>query len=313
MNIGLVGLGRISEVHLRVLEQLADVDVRGGVDIAPREPLRFRSGTRPVYTTFGELGAALDAVIVSTSTSTHFDVCRDLLGSPQVPARVLVEKPVVTTAGQLTDLYGSVPVGTSLEVLLHAAHAPEVAWAAAHLAAWRSAHGEVVSYRACFADPYRDMDKDKRTRVYVSSWLDSGINALSVCHRLVEPRTLEGLELQDPAGDRYEGRLLMASGDSTFTGIIRTSWDVDVATKSTTLTFADGARLLLDHQQVTGRLDAADTTVAEFRYGGPHPRLVAHYLNAFTSLFHGQDYIDAGQARHLHELILGTEAPPTGG
>ena len=61
------------------------------------------------------------------------------------------------------------------------ADAPEVEWASGRWDDWVDEHGEVTEIRAFFSDPYSTMD----TSSYVNSWLDSGVNAMSVLQRLV--------------------------------------------------------------------------------------------------------------------------------
>jgi predicted dehydrogenase len=300
LRIGAVGLGRITAAHLPALEQLPDVDVVAGCDIDPGRTLMFRGSSRPVHTSVDDLlNHEPDVVVVATPTPTHAAVCHAILARTRA-VRLLVEKPLGASPAEVDRLLAETRKGVQLDLIYHAAHAPEVAWARRRLdPAW----GPVASVEASFADPYRDMDEARRASVYVSSWVDSGINALSVLAWFLTPIRIDSLTTTDPSGLTHEAKLGFESAGHHGTGLIRTSWDTDQASKHTTLTFASGTRLFLDHQGITGRLDQGDRRIDAFSYTGDNPRLVAHYLNAFQALLGDGDHFHAREHARLHRLL----------
>lgn len=208
---------------------------------------------------------------------------------------------------------------TQVSCVYHAAHAPEVVWAVDRASGWVSRFGQITRFEMSFADPYRKLADTVRDRVYVSSWLDSGINALSVALRFVQLLRTESLVRLDVGDSTFAATVSFASDGHTGTGSISTTWDVDSPAKHSTFWFASGARLDLDHQQVTAQLTTGDSVWESYQYSGDMSRLVAHYDAAFRSLLvAGTGYFEDEATRLLHELLLqpassATNPPGSGG
>lgn len=98
LKIGLVGLGRMGQNHLRVLSSLRGVDLVG---ICDADLDLARSLARPlgaqVYTQALDLAVQCDALVLVTPTSVHFEQLVQLI--PLV-SRIFVEKPLVSTSAQ---------------------------------------------------------------------------------------------------------------------------------------------------------------------------------------------------------------------
>jgi predicted dehydrogenase len=310
-RIALVGVGRIGRTHVRALEFMPDVDVVAAVDVDPGTPLRFRGEDVAVHRSVGSLAAAaVDIVVVATPTSTHHEVfgeVRDLL--PGV--RVLVEKPAAASRDQFDAMFGpGEDRGRLPDVIYHAAHAPEVLWARARMAEWRARWGPVRRHEMYFSDPYGDLDEAVRSATYGTSWFDSGINALSVCAGLSDGLAVQSVVEVDRRRSVYRARLAVGSGRTAGSGEITTSWDVDAPAKHSVLTFDVGARLVLDHQRVVGRVEHGDGVVEEFRHDGWVPRLVAHYVNAFADLLADRpSFFGPADHRHLHHQLFHPTQP----
>jgi Oxidoreductase family, NAD-binding Rossmann fold len=306
--IGLVGIGKISQVQVAALSDIPAVDVIGGCDPDSGKTLTFRDERRPVYTSLDELLTSRpSALIVATPTPTHYEICSKVLASGNRPSQIIIEKPIATSVAEVDDVL-SVRSGIEAIGLYHASHAPEVVWAGANIEEWRKRFGDIVSYEASFADPYSVSDR-QATSGLVNSWIDSGINALSVGLRFVRLSSVDRLTAEDALQRSFEASLRFTEGGREAGGTIRTDWNVSEPAKHTELGFADGTRLYLNHQAVSGELTSAGMVLDEFRYSGERPRLVAHYFNAFTSLFvDGCGYYSAEQSRHLHQLLLSTKA-----
>jgi predicted dehydrogenase len=234
---------------------------------------------------------AVDAIVVATPTPTHAAVVDEL--RQWWSGRIVVEKPAATSLADVVRLLGEHRV----DLVYHAAFGPEVEWAVDRLARWQEAHGGIVAVDQRLADAYAG-DLERVEATLGNSWLDGGINALSVLVRFVEPRTRRSLTAVDGLVSTYEAIVDVAGGAAVR---IVTTWAAAEPSKRTEVTFADGARLLLDHQAVQGRLGDE-----WFASPGPPRRLVQHYVGCFRRLFlEGRRSFPVETDRRLHELLLG--------
>ena len=293
MRVAIVGFGRIGHVHAAAWRRLVGVDLVAAADAVEVESLD------------------LDVVIVATPTWTHADVVRDL--RRRWPGRIVVEKPAATTEADVDELLDDAGV----EPLYHAAYAPEVEWAAAELPRWTEEHGELRGISMAFADPYA-ADLERATSTLGDSWLDGGINAVSVLTRLVEPERRVDLRAIDGPCSTFEAAIAYVDGAGRPQGVAQvvTSWAAIEPSKSTRLDFADGAVAVLDHQAVLGRVASADGRIVEaFSSASADPRLVQHYVGSFTRLLiDGERSFPVEVDRLLHRLVLspdgGGRTPP---
>jgi len=105
LRAGLIGLGNMGRNHLRVLSMLKNVDLRFiyDTDIAEAGELALRYGCRVSADLDADL-EMVDAVVLATPTSTHYDYIRRV--SDHVPA-IFVEKPLtdnLETSAGITEL-----------------------------------------------------------------------------------------------------------------------------------------------------------------------------------------------------------------
>lgn len=308
-TVAMIGLGRIAEHHLRALEPLESIEIVAAADTDDTRRLHFRGQDLSVWTSVNELFTAVSpsTIIVATPTMTHDEVCRSVLASRSV-RRLIVEKPLTDSFQATQDLFAQA-AQQNIEVacVYHAAHAPEVLWAASRIRDWEAAHGSIQTLAMSFADRYRDMPSERRSKVYVNSWLDSGINALSIALRIVSLERVDRVVCLDVPGSTYRTAVSFRnSEDCPETGSITTSWDVDEADKRSELTFGSGARLRMNHQGISGELISKGGEIMEqFEYNGSRPRLTLHYDNAFTSLMVDHaGYYSAEESLLLHRLLF---------
>ena len=303
-TIGIVGLGMIGHLHVQALEQIEGVDVIGGADTAPGRALSYRGRQRPVYQRLGDLlDRSPSAVIVATPTPAHAGIYRTLAAHGHRPRLVLMEKPLGSSLAEVDDILGA---GPDMEVigLYHAAHAPEVLWAMDHALAWQETYGAFSGYEASFADPYRDRGA-AHNQVYVNSWVDSGINALSAAYRFLQLTAIDELITLDEQGSTFRASVRFRSNGRENAGTIETSWAVPDPVKHSALRLGQDTRLYLDHQQATGYLRHGDAIREEFAYTGTVPRLQMHYKNTFHSIFiDKKGYYTASESRLLHRLLF---------
>jgi hypothetical protein len=303
-TIGIVGLGAIAGHHAHALEKTPGVDIIGGVDSNANRHLSIRDEAKPVYSTVNEiLERSPSTLIVATPTLTHYKVCRQILEDKSPPPRIVVEKPLGSTLEQVDNIFAS-QHGTEVDVIYHAAHAPEVLWAMEHWPQWLNSYGDVVGYDAFFSDPYRS-GKERGHQSYVSSWVDSGINMLSVGYRFVELSRIDHFRVLDQDRSVFEASIRFKSGSREEAGNIRTSWAVPAPEKYSEFRLASGAIVRLDHRDISGVIRQGERIIDEFRYSGNTPRLELHYINAFRSLFVDKTgYYGKETSLHLHRLLF---------
>ena len=146
-------------------------------------------------------------------------------------------------------------------------------------------------------------EEEQFREAFSSSWVDLGINALSVLARFVRVESLELDDADEGAGwYRATAHFISAAGTA---GVARlsTAWSGD--DKRTTLRYRSGAELRLDHQRVSGELVGA-TSASSFALGDAVPRLVAHYVPMLTEiLLEGRRRFSPSDDAALHRLLLG--------
>lgn len=250
-TLALVGLGRIATAHVAALERADGLELVAGADPDPAARLAFRGRELPVVRDVAAL-PPVDAAVVTVPTGAHLAVLR-ALAAAGVP-EVLMEKPLVATRGELEAL-DAARAGARVWPLLHFALADEVRWAAGRIAGWTAAHGPVAELHGLFQDPYLPHLAD-RLRSLRSSWLDSGVNALSVAARLAPLGPVrDARPVGEPAGTGAAVTLGLEGGG---TAAVVTSWHARRTSKGTHLRLADGARVLIDHTAGSGLLVGPD-------------------------------------------------------
>src|SRR5262249_1288772 len=105
MRIGVVGTGYLGRLHARILTEIPSITAAGFVD-ANDEIANEVSSSLGLerFDSVAQLAKEVDAAIVATPTTTHYDVARELL---EAGIDVMIEKPVTRTvdeARRLIDL-----------------------------------------------------------------------------------------------------------------------------------------------------------------------------------------------------------------
>jgi predicted dehydrogenase len=292
IRLGIVGLGHVASYQLQALAGLEDYyEVTAVCDTEPT-----KAGSVSDAPFFNDLPdfvgeARVDAVLVSVPNAQHASVCQAIMkaGLP-----VLVEKPATTTVAEfdvLMELADS--RGTVLHTAYHAAFARELQWYAAQHDLQASL-GALTGFRCGFYDPYIVSGQLLETALSLQgSWVDSGINALSVMRRLVPSlcvtdfrRTrVEGLPCREVQASMDLALSVGPSGHGS-NGLIDTNWTLGRNRKSTWLFYGQtDTAILLDHTAQRAILfsDRGEDVLVEFNDGVA--RLVAHYVGVFKD-FH---------------------------
>lgn len=313
IRIGMVGLGVIAETHLQVLAELQQVALDFTVDPYVKEPASLRERTSQHYS---RLENALDAhqpdlVVIATPTDTHADLAAQAV--TQSSARVLVEKPLVHDLNSLTRLRvmdESADVSGRVFTAHHFAFSPEVLWAAEQI----SQHlewGPITSVTSAFYDPYILLS-EQAFASYGSSWMDSGVNQLSMLARFVKLTALTSAQQLDDGASAWCTCEYHSQG---ITGIakLRTSWLTGSSSKKTTLTFGhSGVELWIDHTAMAGFVAHNGTLLATHDHDGQTPRKITHYKPLYESLLsaHPDPILNFETAATLTELHHTTNPAP---
>lgn len=270
-DVLMVGLGTIATTHLHVLDQRADVRVVAGVDPQPSE--------QP-FPVFASVEAALaeapepDLVVVATPTDTHPALVQEVLRS--TGALVLSEKPLARDLATIRALEQAEPdLADRVKVAHHFAFSPEIEWARS-VAAAHSQWGPPSHILSVFNDAYGGFSAERRAS-YVSTWVDSGPNQLSLLGAFVGGwRLLD----HDDRGDRSVTTLAHDGG----TTVLTSNWLAADSSKQTTIDYAGGARIRMDHTSMTGVVLEGGRVVEHHGYTGTAGRKEAHYLGLYDVL-----------------------------
>ncbi len=277
---------------------VAGVDA-GGIGSAP-----FRERAVPVYDSVRRAAAGhrADLVVVATPTVTHRAVCDEVAASfPGV--RILLEKPAADTAEDARYLLAGGGQHAPVRVGFHMAFSPEVLWGC-EVVGRRDGLGSVTGVVSTFTDPYESDGQSARRR-FSTSWVDSGINALSVLDRFVRPAERVSLRrIGPPSWSAYEGRFRCWDGSREVQAVLVTSWHVTDAAKTTRMRFDRGAELVLDRTAVAGFLFEADALTDTFGSDGGVPRRESHYRNLYRAWFGDRWSWSPADSRRLHRLLL---------
>jgi predicted dehydrogenase len=307
-KIVVVGLGTAGTDHARALENIPGTQVIAGIDHSASRSLTFKGQPVPTFTSlFGSYGAVEpDIVVIATPTPSHAEVCREV-GEYFRDAAIVMEKPA---ADNLEDAQRIVEGSKQpVTVAYHMAFAPEVDWAVSEAASWAGQLGRPVAIESWNADPYQPELGSARARLG-TSWIDSGINALSVIERFATPVECTSLRQIGPESQSvFQGTFRCATPDGPLTALVVTSWQATGPGRSTRVRYASGAELVLDHNAVAGYLVCGGSVRAMFGSDGMVPRREAHYRGFYKSwLTDGDQLFPVDSSLRLHRLLLGQDA-----
>ncbi len=291
----MVGLGTIARTHLGVLAETPGVTVVAGVD-----PV----GTGPDFPVFPTVADALarapapDLGVVATPTDTHVDVVRDLVD--RTDALVLSEKPLAST---LADLDRLATVADRVRVSHHFAFSPEVEWARRHVLA--AGWGRPLRVTSTFNDAYAGFD-ETRMASYVSSWVDSAPNQLSLLAPFAGP-----FEVVSHSDERLRAvTVLKHEGGGT---VLSSNWLAGDSSKQTTLEYAGDRRVRMDHTSMTVTVVEDGLVTEQVGYAGTAGRKHAHYRGLYDVLLTdpGDQRLGVPLATDIARLLeAAASAPP---
>jgi len=134
-----------------------------------------------------------------------------------------------------------------------------------------------------FHDPYV-LRGQQAYDSYVSSWMDSGVNQLSVLAGLVELGELVSAQHLDGGASAWHTVSYDSRGQRGVARL-RSSWRCGSSSKETVLSFGESCvEVWIDHTAMTGFAARAGELLAVHGNDGRTPRKIAHYRPLYESL-----------------------------
>lgn len=113
MKVGIVGLGNLGKVHLRIYEELKEIEK---IYLADIDEKKLTCYSYPYFTDYRKLKGQVDLISIVTPTFTHFEVAQFFLKN-RIP--VLVEKPLTQNLNEAEKL---VSLSRKTKTLLFVGH-----------------------------------------------------------------------------------------------------------------------------------------------------------------------------------------------
>jgi D-galactose 1-dehydrogenase len=288
IKIGIVGLGHAGSHTIRAITECSDAFLLAAT--CDRNPELARLTPEiPFFTTTEDMISIcdLDAVLVSVPYLEHFDVAAIAIGAG---LDVLIEKPATESIEKFDELVALArQYKCNIFSLYHAAFGREVTWLVKNFESVIRQFGAISYIKCGFYDPYfHNGEVQPIARNLGGSWLDSGINALSVIARLIPSFQIEAIRLTN-IGFKCK-QMIQGTADFSFTcipsqskgfGLIDTNWTLGIDRKTTDLYFSlYNRKLRLDHSEqrvVVIENDTVTDVLADL--GGELPRLTTHYID----------------------------------
>lgn len=294
IRLAIAGLGHVADFQLDALERLKDRFRIVGVCDPKPEQFSKVAGV-PTFLNLQEMldTCPSDYLLVSVPNQDHFKVAEAALLNG---VSVVVEKPPTETVDEFLKLQELASEhNLLLHTAFHASFAAELVWYVKARKEELSSLGPLTGIRCGFFDPYIENGVlVPHASSLGGSWIDSGINALSVVARLVPEFSIEATRLTHLP--QFECSQVQGSVDFSFPihgskgqgqGLIETNWALRINHKSTDLFFGTtGSRLCLDHTDQTAQLlePSGDLrTLCDF--SADCRRMTAHYLGVFEDLY----------------------------
>lgn len=306
-KILIVGIGEAGATHLEVLGHLDGIEVIAAVDPVPSRA-RLLPRDVPLFPSVSDASNCQpDIVVIATPTPTHAQVCYEVL--KYFPdADLLVEKPVADNIIDARNILSSQHEG-AIEVAFHMVFAPEVQWAIDLVDLRKSEFGRPISAQSWSGDPNQSRLPEMEATLG-NSWIDSGINSLSVIDRFARVVRRTSLrQIGDSSWSVFAGTFDCESSDThLFQAEILTSWNVTGRSRSTRIQYSSGAEVVMDHNAVAGYLIEDGRATDVFGSDGRTPRRRSHYIALYRHWLVDKGEIASREVTlRLHRLLLDSD------
>jgi predicted dehydrogenase len=306
-KVVIIGIGMAGTAHARALEEVPDVALIAGIDKGSRT-LIFRGNEVPIYTSVFDMWSEKklhpDVIVVATPTPTHAQVCGEVTEYYR-HVSIIVEKPAADNLEDAQRIICDIGDKQPVAVAYHMAFSPVVDWALQEAAERAGEFGPPTAIESWGTDPYQSELASAQARLG-NSWIDSGINALSVIERFVKPVERTSLrQIGSSFRSVFEGTFICEADGQQLPATILTSWYSTAPSRWTRIRYSSGAEIVMDHNAVAGYIRQDGEACAIFGSDGTMPRREAHYRALYKSLLVKQDQIFSPDTSvRLHALLL---------
>lgn len=102
INVAVVGIGRLGEIHARIYKELNNVNLAAVCDIDKEKLNRVSNNLNvPSFIDYRDLFGKVEAVSIAVPTNLHFEIARDFLNKQ---THTLIEKPFTPTLKEADTL-----------------------------------------------------------------------------------------------------------------------------------------------------------------------------------------------------------------
>lgn len=315
MKIGIIGLGNIWKCQQKALKTVTNYEIKAVCDIDLNKQEEINDNEIAFYSDYKEMikQEELDCILISTPPATHYEIIMNALS---FPVNILVEKPIILDLDKLHDLYSIDRQDKILMTAFHASFAEDVLWFKNNCLSMIREYGEILSIESYFYDPYvTDGSVLEKAIPLGGSWIDSGVNALSVIAQIIDIERIKSINVSKNVDynskiDTFSiGAYKFESNDKKtfYNGYIKTDWTLNKNHKSTMITFSkNNTKLILNHSEQAVDIVIRDKKERLFE-ANRFERLQQHYINLFNDFsVHVNKHEDNKVLTlKIHELLLG--------
>jgi D-galactose 1-dehydrogenase len=314
MQIALIGIGKIANYQMQAITHTPGIKLIDAHDLDPNKAEEL-PGSVNFHDNLEKMlhKSKADAFLVSTPTSSHFEVAMRVIESDRI---AIVEKPLCTSQSEMDALLTAARTRKlPLYTAFHPAYGREVDWWREQRDARNFDLGAMLSFDTCFADPYYIDGKLTLGAVgKAGAWTDSGASGLSALARLIDPTTMQVVDgrmrvIPSLGCAQVQGLGIYSFVEQGITGygMVDTNWTLGKNYKTTRLRYENGT-VELDHAKELATLHQVGHDKLVFNLATNKPRLVNHYCGVFsdlTAMFaKGED--NTGLSEILHRLLFTT-------
>lgn len=249
IHIGVIGLGSIYKTQKKVLEMLSDrYEVVATYDV--------KKETEPTCDSLDSFLSTtpMEAVLIAIPPKEHYVVAKRCI---EAGKHVLLEKPAVLSMDELNELYlAADEKKVILHIAFHAAFAIDLEWFLRNKENLATQYGlrKIKRITCGFFDPYcADSIAKQGKSSLEGSYVDSGVNALSVCERLADISEFESEHHETDFDMNHivtSSKTVYSNKDKSREWVIYTGWNRDLNYKCCLLEFEDsGQMVFLEHSR----------------------------------------------------------------
>ncbi len=312
MQIALIGIGKIANYQMQAITHTPGIKLIDAHDLDPNKAEEL-PGSVQFHDDLEKMlkKSKADAFLVSTPTSTHFEVAMRVIESDRI---AIVEKPLCTSQSEMDALLTAARTRKlPLYTAFHPAYGREVDWWREQRESHNFELGSLLGFDTCFADPYYIDGKLTLGAVgKAGAWTDSGASGLSALARLLDPTTMKLVDgrmtvIPSLSCAQVQGLAIYSfvEQDKKGFGVVDTNWTLGKNYKATRLRYENGI-VTLDHAKELATLDLFDQEALIFNLATDKPRPVNHYCGVFsdlTAMFaKGED--NTGLSEVIHRLLF---------